>query len=232
MSGGKSGRAKHSAKGTALTAAFFAAAAVWLIWALLFPMYMIWHFAFPLAFSILAAKGVYSLVKKKNPPVEEPEPEPVKSQEIESTGNPELDAVLLEGRRAISELGRLYAAIANPEVKQRVLKIIDISDKIIKDAQKDEQDIPQIKRFLTFYMPTTIKLLNEYDRMYSSGVEGTNISGSMNRIEAALDKITEAYAKHYDSLFNNENLDIETDIKVLEGLLKREGLSGSDFKIQ
>jgi 5-bromo-4-chloroindolyl phosphate hydrolysis protein. len=221
-------------KGGAAAAAFLAAAAVWLVWALLFPMYSAWHFALPLAFSVLAARAVFRLIKRKYPQEEEPEPEPeIKSEEeFKSTGNPELDSVLKEGKRAVSELGRLYAAILSPDVKQRVLKIIDISDKIIKDAAKDPSDIPQIKRFLNFYMPTTIKLLNEYDRMYSSGINGKNISGSMNRIESALDSIAEAYARHYDSLFNNENLDIETDIKVLEGLLKREGLGESDFNIK
>ncbi len=221
----------------ALTAAFIAAAAVWLIWALLFPMYRLWHFALPFAFCVLAARAAYGFVLKRRQPKVESEPEASQKKEVEfkATGKPELDAVLLEGRRALSELGRLYAAISKPDVKQRILRLINITDKIIRDAEQDEKDIPQIKKFLNFYMPTTVKLLNEYDRMYASGEEhtsGANIGGAMNRIEAALDRLIEAYVRHYDSLFSNENLDIETDIQVLETLLKREGLAGSDFKIQ
>ncbi len=217
-------------------AAFLAAAAVWVVWALLFPLYQAWHFALPLAFSILAARAVASFIRKKHPSEdeEEYEPEPaVKTQEEpKSTGNPELDLVLKEGKLALSELGRLYAAINKPDVKQRVLKIIDITDKIVRDAERDPNDIPQIKKFLNVYMPTTIKLLNEYDRMYASGVSGENISGTMTRIENALDGVIEAYARHYDNLFSNDHIDIETDIKVLETLLKREGLSAPDFNIE
>ncbi len=213
-----------------------AAAAVWVVWAIFFPLYAAWHFALPLALSILAARAVLSAARKKTgaETYEDSEPEPAAPQkeEAQTTGNPELDQVLHEGSYALKELGRLYASIANPDVKQRILKIIDVTDKIIRDARHDPSDIPQIKKFLSTYMPTTIKLLNEYDRMYSTGMAGENVSGTMNRIENALDGIIEAYCKHYDNLFNNENLDIETDIKVLETLLKREGLSGSDFKIE
>ena len=218
--------------------AFLAAAAVWVVWAIFFPLFSAWHFAIPLALSILAARAVISASRKKYADEDteecEPEPEPEKKpkEEPKSTGNPELDQVLHEGKFALQELGRLYASIANPDVKQRILKIIDVTDKIIKDAQHDPSDIPQIQRFLSTYMPTTIKLLNEYDRMYATGTVGDNVSGTMTRIENALDGIIVAYGKHYDNLFNNENLDIETDIQVLETLLKREGLSGSDFKIE
>ena len=97
---------------------------------------------FPLAFSILAARAVASFIRKKHPSEdeEEYEPEPaVKTQEEpKSTGNPELDLVLKEGKLALSELGRLYAAINKPDVKQRVLKIIDITDKIVRDAERDQ----------------------------------------------------------------------------------------------
>ncbi len=92
--------------------------------------------------------------------------------------------------------------------------------------------MPKIKRFLGFYIPATIRLLNEYDRMCASGASGENTASAMKSIEEALDRMNEAYERHYDSLFDNESLDIETDIKVLEGLLKSEGLGGADFEIK
>ncbi len=221
--------------GGAPAAAFFAAAAVWLIWALLFPMYRMWHFALPFAFSVLAGRGAFLLAKRRLPPEPEPEPEPEpakKAEDFKPTGDPEVDAALLEGRRALGELGRLYASIGSPEVKSRVIKTIDITDRIVRDAERDRQDLPKIKKFLGFYIPATIRLLNEYDRMYSSGASGQNAASAMKSIEEALDRMNEAYERHYDSLFSNESLDIETDIKALEGLLKLEGLGGPDFEIK
>ena len=85
----------------------------------------------------------------------------------------------------------------------------------------------QIKKFLDYYLPTTIKLLNAYDRMGAQGIEGENISGTMKSINEMLDTAIAAYHKLLDSLFANQALDVETDIEVMNTLLKREGLSGS-----
>ena len=86
--------------------------------------------------------------------------------------------------------------------------------------------LPQIRRFLNYYLPTTLKLLNAYDRMGSAGVAGANIDGTMGKIDAMMDKVVQAFDKQLDALFADEALDISTDITVLEQMLAREGLGG------
>ena len=85
---------------------------------------------------------------------------------------------------------------------------------------------------MNYYLPTTIKLLNAYDRMSAQGIEGENLSKSMNSINEMLDAAIEAYKKRLDSLFANQALDIETDIQVMNTMLAREGLTGEkDFQV-
>ena len=85
---------------------------------------------------------------------------------------------------------------------------------------------------MNYYLPTTIKLLNAYDRMSSQGIEGENLDKSMKNINEMLDAAIEAFKKRLDSLFENQALDIETDIAVMNQMLAREGLSGEkDFKV-
>ena len=138
---------------------------------------------------------------------------------------PEVQAVVDEGERAHRELEHLYATIPNLTVKAKIRELINVSDKIIEDAVNDPSDVPQIKKFLDYYLPTTIKLLNAYDRMGAQGIEGENISGTMQSIEEMLDTAVNAYKKLLDSLFANQALDVETDIEVMNTLLKREGLA-------
>ncbi len=145
---------------------------------------------------------------------------------------PEVDPILEEGNRALSEMGRLYLSIKDPEVRQKINEIMRITDKITQDAIADPSDIPQIKKFMNYYLPTTIKLLNAYDRMSSQGIEGENLTKSMNSINEMLDAAIVAYKKRLDSLFANQALDIETDIQVMNTMLAREGLSGEkDFQV-
>lgn len=200
----------------------YATAIAWIIYCLFFPIYLLWHFLLLLVIAAL----VYILFSKLFPgkiiKVKEPD-------KPKTTGNPELDAILKEGRIAIKEMGRLYSSIPEASVKSRIMEIMNISEKIIGNAKADSKDIPSTKKFLNYYLPTTIKLLNAYDRMYAQGVGGENISGTMSRIEDMLDTIVKAYKKQLDSLFANEALDIETDIKVLDGMLRREGLKDKEF---
>ena len=135
-----------------------------------------------------------------------------------------------EGARARTELKRLYASIPDLAVKRKVAELIDVSDKIVADAVADPSDVPQIKKFLDYYLPTTIKLLNAYDRMGAQGIQGENITGTMQRIDEMLDTAIAAYKKLLDSLFANQAMDIETDISVMNMMLRREGLnSTSEF---
>ena len=143
---------------------------------------------------------------------------------------PEIDPIVEEGSRAMSEMGRLYMSIKDPEVRSKINEIIRITDKITQDAIDDPSDIPQIKKFFRYYLPTTIKLLNSYDRMASQGIEGENIDKSMKNITDMLDVAIEAYKKRLDSLFEDQALDIETDIDVMNQMLASEGLAGDrDF---
>ncbi|MEI3102245.1 MAG: 5-bromo-4-chloroindolyl phosphate hydrolysis family protein [Oscillospiraceae bacterium] len=117
-------------------------------------------------------------------------------------------------------------------MRQKINELMRITDKITQDAIADPADIPQIKKFMNYYLPTTIKLLNAYDSMSAQGIEGENLDRSMNSINEMLDAAIVAYKKRLDSLFENQALDIETDIKVMNRMLAREGLSGKkDFDL-
>jgi len=203
----------------------YAFAAVWLIWGLFLPLYTLWHFALLLALSIAAALVFLRLFPGKTVYVTVPDPEP----EPFTTGDAQADALIGEGELAISEMRRLKDSIGRETVSKKVEEIAQVSEKIIRNLKADLSRIDSAGRFLRYYLPTTIKLLGAYDRMYEQGIEGKNISGSMEKIEDVLESMAEAYRRQLDSMFAGQALDIETDIAVLEGMLKREGLTGSDF---
>ena len=91
---------------------------------------------------------------------------------------------------------------------------------------------PQIRRFLDYYLPTTLKLLNAYDRMSGTGVSGENIDTTLAKVEGMMRTIVAAFEKQLDSLYGAEALDISTDITVLENMMAREGLVDSPLKAE
>lgn len=200
-------------------------AAVWAVYCLFFPLYRVWHFVILAVISVLTGLVLSKIFPGTVEYVEEPQPEP----EPVTTGNPEHDALLREGETAVSEMKRLKASIGDASVCAKVDRIIELTEKIFADLLEDPSDYKMIKRFANYFLPTTIKLLNAYDRMDSLGVDGENISATRSKITDILDTTITAYEKQLDALFANQALDIETDITVLESMLKKEGLTESDF---
>ncbi len=214
---------KMQTKKIASPVPFYCMAAVCLIYCLSgAPLYHLRDFII-LAVLVVAVGWVSRRIfKPKIIQVEIPEPEPVYSAEVRE--------IVREGERAQQEMGRLYSAISDPAVRSRITELMEITDKIVQDAKEDPGDVPQIRRFFSYYLPTTIKLLNAYDRMSAQGVSGENISGTMRSIENMLDRAVAAYQKQLDSLFADQALDIETDIQVMNAMLAREGLGEDEIR--
>ncbi len=204
----------------------YAVALVWVLWGLLLPLYKWWHFLLAAAVSVAANRVAARIWKGEEVFVPEPEPQP------EKTGNPELDKFIEDGRNAVSEFTRLSGSIKDPEMKANISRLITLSEKIFAHVRENPDKLPRLKRFMNYYLPTTLKLFNMYDRMGAQGIKGENIDGTMVSIENMAPTIVSAFEKQLDALFSDEALDISTDITVLENLLKAGGLTESKTKTE
>ena len=216
-------------KRTSHAAAIYSFALTWLLSCFILPISEVWAIITAVVLSILVAYTANRISTKK---------QQKKAQKLaeealaKNSLGPELDPIVSEGNKALSEMGRLYANIKDAEIRMKINELMRITDKIIQNAVADPSDIPQTKKFMNYYLPTTIKLLHSYDRMSSQGIEGENLDKSMKNINEMLDAAIEAFKKRLDSLFADQALDIETDIEVMNTMLAREGLSGGrDFQI-
>ena len=213
----------------------YAAAVVWLVFGLFLPFYRPFHY-----FSAFLASLVVFIIAKALCPdrtFETPEPEKKTKEEPAqekpaSTGDPELDALVQERDRAVSEMRRLNDAIADPTISAQIDHLESTTTKIISYVVEHPKKLPQIRKLLNYYLPTTLKLLNAYDRMGSAGISGENIDGAMGKIETMMDTVVRAFDKQLDALFADEALDISADITVMENLLAQEGLSGEQLRSQ
>ena len=201
------------------TAPYYGAAAVWVVYALFFSLYRVSDFLLAAGLSCGMWVFLRAVCKDEEIEVEIPEPEP------EPTGNPELDKMVASGQSAIAEMRRLDEAIADEKISADIRRLETVCQQIFAQVRADPSRLPQIRRFMDYYLPTTLKLLNAYDRMDSTGVSGENIDGTKRRVENIMDTIASAFEKQLDSLFGADAMDISTDIAVLETMLEREGLA-------
>lgn len=165
----------------------------------------------------------------------EPEPEPVKEEEKKPdvdpdikrrprTGDKAIDKLLDEEERAISEMRRLDKAIEDEKVSSQIVHLEEVTTKIVDFIVENPGKKSQVRKFFNYYLPTTLKLLNAYDRMDETGISGMNIDGTKGKVEEMMDTSLAAFDKQLDALYADDALDISAEIKVMEGMLKQEGL--------
>ena len=150
------------------------------------------------------------------------------AQQAKSTGNPEIDKLILERERALSEMRRLNDSIEDETISAQIDHLEEVTRQIIDQVIQEPKKLPQIRRFLNYFLPTTLKILNAYDRMDAVGISGENIDATKAKVEDMMGTIVKAIDKQLDSLFGAEAMDISTDITVMENLLAQEGLAGPE----
>lgn len=195
---------------------FWAAAGVWILAALLLPMYNMLH----LIGIALASLGVGLLVAKFAP---------TKTELVELPfyeGNNDLNHVAAQITAARDTLRRAQTetASAKPETSALLGEIEAVCGKIQAAVLSSPDDLPKIRRFLNYYLPTTEKLANKYLLVLAQDSNGANIAETTAHIEEALRTVRSAFDAQLDALFADDALDISTDITVLETMLARDNL--------
>ncbi len=115
-------------------------------------------------------------------------------------------------------------AIPDAEMSRKIDRIEEITGKILDYQRRNPTKNNELRQFLNYYLPTTLKILNAYAQMDAQGVAGENISAAKERIEGMMDKVVEGFEKQLDQLFKSDAMDIAADVEVLERMLDKDGL--------
>ncbi len=135
-------------------------------------------------------------------------------------------------KKIILEIRRLNDEIADEAVSERIYRIEEHTRNIFDYVSDHPESMPQIRSFMNYYLPTTLKLLESYSRIERVGVAGENMKKSKKDIEATLDLLVKAFEMQLDCLFSSESMDISSDISVLEAMISKDGLNGKkDFDL-
>lgn len=223
-------------------AAIYALGLTVLVYSLLFPLEGFGDFLK----CALLAWAVYALVgaiTKKDPTRQAPEEpvkeapeapeEPKKPKEPDKPADdPALAAVLEQGQQAMAKLQALLDGIRDYRVSAKIKQIEALTGAILRQVERSPDKLKAVRQFMNYYLPTTLKLLEQYVQLQDVGLKGENIQSGMAQIEALLDKVIVAFQKQLDGLFAREVVDITADIRVMEQMMAQNGLTDrQDFRV-
>ena len=155
-------------------------------------------------------------------------PDPPKEEEKPAQEEPAEDPQ----NAILEEIRSINSGIDNPKLNQQIDRIGVITAKVFEYQRSHPQKSNQLHSFLSYYLPTTLKILRAYAQLEDQEVDGENISAAMERIEGMMDKVVEGFEKQLDQLFQGDALDITADVEVLERMLAKDGLSsGSTLRM-
>lgn len=157
----------------------------------------------------------------------EPEPRAATQSTAKSTGS-EDD----QFGRYLSEIRSLNDRIADPEISAKIDRIEGITSHIFEIVRKKPEKLGEIRKFMNYYLPTTLKLLDSYALLEEQGIEGDNITASKKQISQIMDTLIAGFERQLDQLFSAQAIDINSDIEVLENMMAADGLKESDFKLK
>ena len=133
--------------------------------------------------------------------------------------------VIEEGNRYIEEIRRSNDAIPGVEISNKIYHLENVIRRIFQRVEKHPELINDLHKFMDYYFPTTMKLLNAYEELDKQDMLGENIKTAKHEIENTLDTINVAFENLLDSFYKETAWDVSSDISVLKTMFAQEGLT-------
>ena len=137
----------------------------------------------------------------------------------------DVQKVIEEGNRYIEEIRRSNDAIPGVEISNKMYHLENVIRRIFQRVEKHPELINDLHKFMDYYLPTTMKLLNAYEELDKQDMQGENIKTAKSEIENTLDTINVAFENLLDSFYKETAWDVSSDISVLKTMFAQEGLT-------
>lgn len=225
--GGKAVQPKKNKQSKAYGVAFIAAGAALVIFTLVFKLYRWQHYLIAAGVVLLVGRIAFIMAQGVDTGKKAPAQQP-----IPKTGDAAVDSLVQKGQELLAQIRAENDLIPDPKLSAQMEKLDDIANRIFRTVAEQPGKAPQIRRFMDYYLPTTLKMLTGYRKMDERQVAGANAEATRAQIRKAMEVVLQAFSKQLDTLYQDDMLDISTDIDVLETMLRQDGLVDSGIRGQ
>lgn len=137
----------------------------------------------------------------------------------------EVDRLISEGQECIRKLRDMNDNIAGESISAKLFRLENLLKEIFDRLREHPEQVSQMQKFMSYYLPTTLKLVAAYEEFDSLSEQGEDIKDAKAEIEKTLDTINSAFSELLNRLFREAAYDVTTDAQVLQTMLAKEGLT-------
>jgi len=138
--------------------------------------------------------------------------------------------ILDEGYAFIDHIHQKNDEIPGEEISAKLDRLEKIVRSIFEQVERNPESAPDLHKLMSYYLPTTRKLVDTYATLDAQHIEGDNIENAKKQIENSLDTINDAYEKLFDSFFRQTAWDVGTDVSVMKSMLQQDGLADDELQ--
>ena len=207
--------------------AFLVMGIVVVAFSLIFKLYRWQHYLIAAGVALLAGRIAFIMSQGVDTTKQAPAQQP-----IPKTGNTQVDTLVEKGQEMLSQIRQENDLIPDVDLSAQMEQLDNVAGRIFRTVAEQPGKAPQIRRFMDYYLPTTLKMLQGYRKMDERKVSGANAEATRAQIRQAMDVVVKAFDKQLDALYQDDMLDLSTDIEVMETMLKQDGLVDSGLRRQ
>lgn len=122
--------------------------------------------------------------------------------------------------------------IEDDKIKKNLNEINDSVSKIIKTIEKDSSKEKLIKNFFDYYLPVTVKLVDRFDEIENQKINSKDTKEFNESTIKMIEEINGVFKMFLNNLYKSDMLDTNVEIKVLNSMLKSDGLGKNEIKVE
>ena len=139
--------------------------------------------------------------------------------------------ILDSGKEYIAKIHSLNDLIKDKVITEKLNRMEQIVATIFSEVDINPKQADRLGMLINYYLPTTEKLLEAYVDLSEKQVQGRSVQKTQKEIEEAIDKINRAYANILDQIFQEQEMDVASDISALSVMMRQDGLDTDDEDI-
>lgn len=135
-----------------------------------------------------------------------------------------ISQIMESGNQYIEKIRGFGMLVKDKSVSKKIARMENVVSMIFHEIDVNPEQAQSLGVFLNYYLPTTERLLDAYVTIGEKQASDKNSAKAKKEIEEAFNTIITAFEGILEKLYEDQEMDIASDIAAMELSMKQEGL--------
>ena len=127
------------------------------------------------------------------------------------------------------EINNLINKVNKTETKNSLKSINNTVNEILKVVENNPSKSKKINNFFDYYLPVLIKIVNRYDEIEDKNLTSKESKEFISKADKMIKDTNNAFDTILSSLYQNDIVDADAEMKVYDLMLKADGIVGDNL---